>query len=121
MLSYNEALAHQIYAAADFLLMPSRVEPCGLNQMFAMRYGTLPIVRTTGGLKDSVRDLSEENGVGIRFDHLHIDDMSHALMRSYKVYEQTDYKNNLVKKAMALDFSWDVSAKKYKEIYESLL
>lgn len=121
MLSYNEGLAHQIYASADFLLMPSRVEPCGLNQMFAMRYGTIPIVRTTGGLKDSVRDLSEENGVGIRFDHLYMEDMSHALFRSYKVFEQKNYKNALVKKAMSLDFSWDVSAEKYKEIYQDLL
>lgn len=120
MLAYDESLAHQIYAASDYLLMPSRVEPCGLNQMFAMRYGTLPIVRTTGGLKDSVRDISEENGVGIRFDHLTLNDISHALFRSYKVYEQEDYKNNLVKKAMELDFSWDVSARKYKEMYESL-
>ncbi|MFZ1705771.1 MAG: glycogen/starch synthase [Saprospiraceae bacterium] len=121
MLAYNEALAHQIYAGSDYLLMPSRVEPCGLNQMFAMRYGTLPIVRTTGGLKDSVRDLSEDHGVGIRFDHLNIQDMSHAMFRSYKVYEQTAYKNGLVEKAMNLDFSWDVSAKKYIEIYQSLL
>lgn len=121
MLAYDEPLAHQIYAGADYLLMPSRVEPCGLNQMFAMRYGTIPIVRTTGGLKDSVRDLSEENGVGIRYDHLNLQDMSHALFRSYKVYEQTDYKNAIAARAMSLDFSWDVSAEKYKEIYESLL
>lgn len=121
MLAYNEVLAHQIYAASDYLLMPSRVEPCGLNQMFAMRYGTLPIVRTTGGLKDSVKDLSEENGVGIRFDNLTMNDMSHALFRSYKVYEQKKYMETLVTKAMSLDFSWDVSAQKYKEIYQSLL
>jgi starch synthase len=121
MLAYDEPLAHQIYAGADYLVMPSRVEPCGLNQMFAMRYGTIPIVRTTGGLKDSVRDLSEENGVGIRFDHLNLQDMSHAMFRSYKVYEQTDYKNAIAERAMSLDFSWDVSAERYKEIYASLL
>ncbi|MBK7524389.1 MAG: glycogen/starch synthase [Saprospiraceae bacterium] len=121
MLAYNEALAHQIYAASDFLLMPSRVEPCGLNQLFAMRYGTIPIVRTTGGLKDSVKDLSEEDGVGIRFDHLTMSDMSHAMFRSYKVYEQKEYLNSLVAKAMSLDFSWDVSAQRYKAIYESVL
>ena len=67
-LAYNEQLAHQMYAGSDFILMPSRVEPCGLNQMFAMRYGTIPIVRSVGGLLDTVRDIDEGNGFGIRFD-----------------------------------------------------
>jgi starch synthase len=121
MLAYNEAMSHKIYAGADFLLMPSRVEPCGLNQMFAMRYGTLPIVRTTGGLKDSVRDISEEGGVGIRFDDMNFDQMIHAIWRAYDMYQHTDYKNLCVKAAMNLDFSWDVSAQKYKDIYSSIL
>jgi len=120
MLAYNESLAHKIYAGADFLLMPSRVEPCGLNQMFAMRYGTIPIVRTTGGLKDSVADISEENGVGIRFDYMEFESMLHAIWRSYDMYRNTEFKNTIVKRAMALDFSWDVSAEKYKNIYESV-
>lgn len=117
MLAYNEAMSHKIYAGADFLLMPSRVEPCGLNQMFSMRYGTLPIVRSTGGLKDSVKDISEEGGVGIRFDHMNFDQMLNAIWRAYDMYRHTDFKNHCVKMAMALDFSWFASAQKYKDIY----
>jgi starch synthase len=117
MLAYNEALAHQIYAACDYLLMPSRVEPCGLNQMFAMRYGTLPIVRATGGLKDSVVDVSIEGGVGFTFDHMDFEQMLHGIGRAYDVYYARDFKNATVKRAMALDFSWDTSAQKYKEVY----
>jgi starch synthase len=121
MLAYNEAMSHKIYAGADFLLMPSRVEPCGLNQMFAMRYGTLPIVRTTGGLKDSVRDISEEGGVGIRFNDMNFDQMIHAIWRAYEMYQNPEFKNYCVASAMALDYSWDASAQKYKDIYTSLL
>jgi starch synthase len=121
MLAYNEAMSHKIYAGADFLLMPSRVEPCGLNQMFAMRYGTLPIVRTTGGLKDSVRDISEEGGVGIRFNDMNFDQMIHAIWRAYEMYQHPEFKNHCVAAAMALDYSWDASAQKYKDIYTSLL
>ena len=69
-IGYNEKLSHQMYAGADFLLMPSRVEPCGLNQMYAMRYGTIPMVRNTGGLKDTVKDFGEEGGYGICFRYM---------------------------------------------------
>ena len=120
MLTYNEAMSHKIYAGADFLLMPSRVEPCGLNQMFAMRYGTLPIVRTTGGLKDSVRDISEDGGVGIRFDYMIFDQMIFSVWRAYELFYNTEFKNQCVVNAMALDYSWDASAEKYKLIYLSL-
>jgi len=120
MLAYNEAMSHKIYAGADFLLMPSRVEPCGLNQMFSMRYGTLPIVRSTGGLRDSVRDITEEGGVGIRFDQINFEQMMHAIGRAFDMYQHSAFKNECVKKAMALDFSWNVSAQKYKDIYLSL-
>jgi starch synthase len=121
MLAYNEAMSHKIYAGCDFLLMPSRVEPCGLNQMFAMRYGTIPIVRSTGGLRDSVTDISEEGGVGIRFDHMTFDQMIHSVWRAFELYHNTDFKNQCVENAMTLDYSWDASAQKYKDIYTSLV
>lgn len=121
MLAYNEAVSHKIYAGSDFLLMPSRVEPCGLNQMFAMRYGTLPIVRAIGGLRDSVVDISQEGGVGIRFDEMNFDQMIHAVWRAYELYHYPQNKNMFVKRAMALDFSWDKSALIYKAVYESVL
>ena len=120
MLEYNESVSHKIYAGADFLLMPSRVEPCGLNQMFSMRYGTLPIVRSTGGLFDSVRDISEPGGVGIRFDHMNFDQMIHAVWRAYDLFQHPEYMNICVERAMKLDFSWNTSAQKYKEIYEHI-
>lgn len=121
MIDYNEAVSHKIYAGSDFLFMPSRVEPCGLNQMFAMRYGTLPIVRTTGGLKDSVRDITEEGGVGIRFDQMDFEQMLHAIGRAFDMYQNRDFKNNCVGRVMKLDYSWDKSALRYKEIYNSLI
>lgn len=120
MVAYNEAVSHKIYAGADFLLMPSRVEPCGLNQMFAMRYGTLPIVRSIGGLRDSVRDISEHNGVGIRFDDMHFDYIMHAVWRANELYYNPTWKNHCIEEAMKLDFSWDTSAERYKSIYQNL-
>ncbi|MBK9734201.1 MAG: glycogen synthase [Saprospiraceae bacterium] len=121
MLAYNETMSHKIYAGSDFLLMPSRVEPCGLNQMFSMRYGTLPIVRSTGGLRDSVKDISEQGGVGIRFDQMDFDQMVHAVWRAKELYYQKEFKNECVKNAMSLDFSWDASAQRYKDIYVNIV
>jgi len=121
MLAYNEAMSHKLYAGCDFLLMPSRVEPCGLNQMFAMRYGTIPIVRSTGGLRDSVVDISEAGGVGIRFDNMTFDQMIHSVWRAYELYQNKSFKDQCVINAMALDYSWDASAQKYKDIYSELV
>ncbi|MBK0379798.1 glycogen synthase [Mucilaginibacter segetis] len=117
---YDEALAHQIYAGADFLLMPSRVEPCGLNQLYAIRYGTVPMVRTTGGLKDTVIDVADEDGYGIRFDEASVDDICTAVSRAITLYSDTKKMQLLRKRMMGLDFSWDRSAKEYIDLYESL-
>jgi starch synthase len=120
-IGYDEALAHLIYAGSDFLLMPSRVEPCGLNQLYAMRYGTLPMARSTGGLRDTVIDFGDEGGYGIRYEHTSVEDICGAVDRALGLYQDTDHLQKLQKIMMALDFSWDRSAKEYITIYESLI
>ncbi len=119
-IGYDESLAHLVYAGSDFLLMPSRVEPCGLNQLYALRYGTVPMVRTTGGLKDTVIDFGDEGGYGIRFIHTSVSDIIHAVGRAANLYSTTPHLQLLRKRMMALDFSWDRSAKEYIDLYESL-
>jgi starch synthase len=119
-IGYDEALAHQIYAGADFLLMPSRVEPCGLNQLYSLRYGTMPIVRSTGGLIDSVIDFGDEGGYGIRFNNASVDDICYSITRAHGLYQNPAQLLALRKRMMALDFSWDRSAKEYIDLYESL-
>jgi starch synthase len=119
-IGYDEALAHLIYAGSDFLLMPSRVEPCGLNQLYALRYGTLPIVRNTGGLRDTVIDFGDEGGYGIRFNNASVADICHSVRRAVGLFQNTEHLRFLQKLMMALDFSWDRSAKEYINLYKSL-
>ncbi|MEX0719540.1 MAG: glycogen/starch synthase [Balneolaceae bacterium] len=119
-LEYNEKLAHQIYAGTDFILMPSRVEPCGLNQMFAMRYGTIPIVRGVGGLKDTVKDISKPGGYGITFDDFSLEKASHAVKRAVDLYNNQQKFANVINTAMKLDFSWNRSANEYLNMYKAL-
>lgn len=119
-IGYDEALAHAIYAGADFLLMPSRVEPCGLNQLYSLRYGTLPMVRNTGGLHDSVIDFGDEGGYGIRFNHASVEDICISITRAIHLYNNSKHLNSLRKLMMGLDFSWVRSAKEYITLYESL-
>jgi starch synthase len=120
-IGYNEALSHKIYAGADFLLMPSRVEPCGLNQMYALRYGTVPIVRSTGGLKDTVKDFGDWQGYGIRFNHANVQDIIHAIGRAIDLYyNKKDLHSWMKSYMMQIDNSWDRSAKEYIRLYESL-
>lgn len=116
-LGYKEYLSHQIYASADFLLMPSRVEPCGLNQMYAMRYGTIPIVRYTGGLRDTVEDVSS-GGAGLNFANIGSDDAVHAMHRALGIYYNIGYKNELMHTNMNFDFSWEKSAQNYLKMYD---
>jgi starch synthase len=120
-IGYNEKLSHRMYAGADFLLMPSRVEPCGLNQMYAMRYGTVPVVRRTGGLRDTVIDISEPGGYGISFNHATVGDITHGVYRAVELYDDQLKFDGIRRKIMELDFGWDVSAKQYLDLYKSLL
>ena len=120
-IGYNEQLAHRMYAGADFILMPSRVEPCGLNQMYAMRYGTVPVVRSTGGLKDTVMDFGEPEGYGICFNVASVGDITYSVYRGVELYNET-YRFNAIRQVMMkIDNSWEGSAEKYLHLYTSLL
>lgn len=115
-LGYKEYLSHKIYASSDFLLMPSRVEPCGLNQMYAMRYGTVAIVSYTGGLRDTVEDIAT-GGSGLNFGDATAEDAVHAIHRALHIYHQEELMTDLVQSNMSFDFSWEKSAQKYMEMY----
>lgn len=118
-IGYNEELAHQIYAGSDFLLMPSRVEPCGLNQMYALRYGTIPVVRSTGGLKDTVVDI-DDGGFGICHDMASVGDVVNSIDRAIQLYNDKEEFYNIRKKCMQIDHSWDISEREYLSLYQSI-
>ncbi len=121
---YNNKLAHLVYAASDMFLMPSKFEPCGLGQLIALKYGALPIVRETGGLVDTVQPYNEfENtGNGFSFAHFNAHDMMHVIRYALKTYYQDPSAwDQLVQRAMQADYSWTVSAKAYKKIYQKLI
>jgi starch synthase len=120
-IGYNEKLAHQMYAGADFLLMPSKVEPCGLNQMYALRYGTMPIVRSTGGLKDTVTDIGDKDGFGIRFNVASVGDITYSIYRAVELYADKKKLTAVRKKMMQIDNGWEVSAERYIKLYESVM
>ena len=119
-IGYDEILSHIIYAGADFLVMPSRVEPCGLNQMYSLRYGTIPIVRSIGGLKDTITDISEEGGFGICHDNTDIDEATNAIFRAHELYQDQTRFKRIRKQIMQIDHSWGKSAKNYIELYQTL-
>lgn len=119
-LEYNEQVAHQIYAGADFLLMPSRVEPCGLNQLYALRYGTLPVVRSVGGLKDTITDVGDPGGSGFRFNHFSLEDAEHALFRAAALYRDQHKFAEIRGRITQIDFSWERSAAAYASLYHKL-
>ncbi|CAN1249143.1 Probable starch synthase 4, chloroplastic/amyloplastic [Linum perenne] len=125
ILKYDEALSHSIYAASDMFIIPSIFEPCGLTQMIAMRYGSVPIVRKTGGLNDSVFDVDDEtidiqfrNGFSFLNPNEHGFDS--ALERAFKHYmEDEEGWEELVRKIMNIDFSWEASAAQYEDLYST--
>lgn len=119
-LGFIPAMAHKIYAGADMFLMPSKAEPCGLAQMVALRYGTIPIVRETGGLKDTVQDSGDGHGNGFTFKSYNAHDMLDACLRAKKGYEYPEGWLTLVKRAMECDHSWSASAKEYIRLYEEM-
>lgn len=121
---YSEALSHKIYAASDAFLMPSLFEPCGLSQLMALRYGTVPIVRETGGLKDTVESYNEfeSTGTGFSFKNYNAHEMLAAIRYAEHIYYDKKREwNKIIDRGMAADFSWHVSAKKYQEMYDWLI
>jgi starch synthase len=123
-LEFSDKLAHEIYGGADMSLMPSRFEPCGISQMIAMRYGTVPIVRETGGLKDTVMNYDELTGLGNGFSFINYNahELLFAVQRAVRIYyENKPVWERIRQTALTSDFSWDRSANAYIKIYESLL
>src|SRR5262249_40867969 len=118
-IGYDGDLARRIYAGADCFLMPSRYEPCGLGQLIALRYGTVPVVRRTGGLADTVVefDPGARSGTGFVFDAFSIDAMLDALKRAASAHRQPALWRSLVRNAMGQDFSWEASAREYVGLY----
>lgn len=119
-LGFVPELSHKIYAGADMFLMPSKSEPCGLAQMISMRYGTIPIVHETGGLRDSVNDNGGANGNGFTFKTYNANDMLHAIKRAIDEYNTTNW-NILVKRSMSFDYSWKTSADLYIKLYNDII
>ena len=122
-ITFDEAFSRRVYAAADFFLMPSLFEPCGISQMISMRYGALPIVRETGGLIDTVHSYDEKTGEGngYSFTNINAHDMLHTIKRALSIYTNDRAAHGkLVRAAMECDFSWDKSAKKYRDLYNNL-
>ena len=120
-LGFNPTLAHRIYAGADMFLMPSQSEPCGLAQMVALRYGTIPIVRETGGLNDTIKDSHDGFGNGFTFKNYNAHDMKYTVMRALEGYKHKDGWNILRERAMKCDNSWKTSANAYLGLYKEIV
>lgn len=118
-IGYDEELSHIIYAGADFLLMPSRVEPCGLNQMYSLRYGTIPVVRNIGGLKDTIVDV-EDSGFGFTHEDTTVEQIVAAIKRASMLYSDQKEFHKIRKQIMNIDHSWDRSANAYIQLYNSI-
>lgn len=122
-IGFDNNLAHLIEAGADLFLMPSMYEPCGLNQMYSLRYGTVPVVRATGGLNDTIveYEITSGKGNGFKFNGMNVDEMLSALKRAMLIYNDRQKWNELIKSCMAYDFSWDKSAINYELLYKAYI
>lgn len=119
---FNEGLSRRLYAGSDLFLMPSKFEPCGISQLLAMQYGSIPIVRETGGLNDTVQAYNEDSGegTGFTFTNYNAHDMLYTIRRAESFYHQPEHWTQIVQNAMSGDYSWKVSAREYEAIYEQL-
>ncbi len=119
-IGFDESLAHMIEAASDMFVMPSKYEPCGLNQMYSLRYGTVPIVRNTGGLADTIVDYRKPNGTGFLFNKYDAKELLQTIRTAIELFKNKSKWNKLAREGMALDFSWKVSAQKYMKVYKDV-
>jgi starch synthase len=122
-IGFDQGLSHRIEAGSDFFVMPSRFEPCGLNQMYSLRYGTIPIVRVTGGLDDSVTDISEndDKADGIKFTEYSVRSLAKAIRKALIIYEDKELLQHYRLNGMKKDFSWDRTAKAYEKVYQRIV
>jgi starch synthase len=121
-IAFDEALSHKIYAGSDMFLIPSRYEPCGLTQMYSLRYGTVPVVRATGGLDDTIQeyDFRSQAGNGFRFDDYSAAGLVSAVKKAVGIFRQKERWRALLQKAMTYDFSWERSAREYIRLYHKI-
>ncbi|MNZ94716.1 Glycogen synthase [compost metagenome] len=121
-IQFSEGLSRRFYAGSDMFLMPSRFEPCGISQLLALRYGSIPVVRETGGLNDTVHSYNEVTGEGngFTFRNYNAHDLMYTLRRGASFYNQPKVWKNIVKNAFSGDYSWDRSAQQYEAIYEQI-
>jgi starch synthase len=119
-IGYDEALSHRIVAGADMFLMPSQYEPCGLSQIYSLRFGTVPIVRATGGLEDTIADAGDEEDTGFKFAAYSPQALQGAIERALEAFTQSASWIARMRRGMAQDFSWDTSAEAYQRLYRSL-
>ncbi|HQO35562.1 MAG TPA: glycosyltransferase, partial [bacterium] len=121
-IAYDERMAHLIEAGADMFLMPSRYEPCGLSQLYSLKYGTIPIVRSTGGLADTIRDADEDpEGNGFVFEESSAAALKDTVDRAIVAFRTAQRWNEIVRRAMAQDFSWSTAARAYEKLYRKIL
>lgn len=120
-IGYDQGLSHKIEAGADFFVMPSRFEPCGLNQLYSLRYGTIPIVHAVGGLKNSIIDVEHLNGNGISYESFTTQSLTHAIERGLELFADSQQMNLIRRRGMQADHSWPSSASQYAKIFQSLI
>ena len=117
-IGYDQGISHRIEAGSDFFVMPSRFEPCGLNQLYSLRYGAIPVVHAVGGLCDTVIDIDEQDGTGITYTGHLPANLTQAIHRAIELFDDSFRMNNVIKAGMEADFSWAASAQKYQQIYQ---
>jgi starch synthase len=125
-IGYNEGLAHLIFGGSDFLIQPSRFEPCGLTQLYALRYGAVPIVGRTGGLSETIIDANDaataaETATGVQFHPVNNDELQHAIDRAFAIYNDPEAMRKLQTHGMVADFTWECSARRYTRLFEEMV